>query len=70
MDIVRCLDKLDVVVIGSSSTELVPLVQYIVERGIKCHVVACGIPKELRAIATEFVEIPAELFNSYEKPAS
>jgi uncharacterized LabA/DUF88 family protein len=62
MDVVRSIDKLDVVILGSANIELLPLVQWIGERGRKCHIVACGISKELRKAATHFVEIPEDIF--------
>ena len=50
MDVVRIVsnNKLDVVVLGSSEPELIDLCEWIKERGVKCVVVSCGIPKETR----------------------
>lgn len=63
MDIVRLVanNKLERVVIGSSSPDLVPLIEWIKEHGCEVYVVACGIPKELKEVADKYIEIPEEL---------
>ena len=61
MDVVRCIDKLDVIIIGSSDPELASLVDWIKQHGRECVVVACGISKELKIVANSFKEITEEL---------
>lgn len=60
MDVVRIVsnNKLDVVVLGSSEPELIDLCEWVKERGVKCVVVSCGIPKEIREAADIWTEIP------------
>lgn len=58
MEVVRHIDKLDIVVLGSSDAELAPLVDWIKQRGRECIVAACGIAKELKIAATNYKEIP------------
>jgi uncharacterized LabA/DUF88 family protein len=63
MDVVRIVsnNKLDVVVIGSSEPELIDLVEWVKERGVKCIVASCGIPREIREASDLWVEIPEDL---------
>lgn len=65
-DIVRIVDKLDTVIIGSSDYDLVPLVEWIKEKGRVCVVCACGIPKELRAVANQSIEITEDMLRDVE----
>lgn len=57
MDVMRHLHKLDIVVIGSNDPDLVPLVAYIKERGIKVVIFACRVGSELRDVADEVIEV-------------
>jgi uncharacterized LabA/DUF88 family protein len=57
MDVVRLIDRLDIVIIGSSDPDLVPLIQWIKEKGVRCIIMACGISKELKDIADYYIEI-------------
>ncbi len=61
MDIVRLQNKLDVVVLGSSEPELVPLVNWIRDSGRKCHILSAGISKELKSVADSWSEITEDL---------
>lgn len=61
VDVARLIDRLDVVILGSSNPDLAPLIQFIKERGVKCIVMACQIPSELRDVADECVEITTDL---------
>lgn len=58
VDIVQNLDALDLVVIGSADEDLKPIVTYCIEKGKTVLVLACGISKDLKESASEFVEIP------------
>lgn len=57
MDIVRCLDSLDTVIIGSNDLNLIPLLQFIRERGKRVIVFSSCISKELRLAATQAIDI-------------
>lgn len=57
MDIVRCVDKLDIVILGTSDRDIEPLARWLKEKGISIWVIACDIPKDLKMIATEVIEI-------------
>lgn len=61
MDAVRISDKVDTIVIGSSDPDLVPLVQWIKDQGLRCIIVAVGISKELKDSCNRYIEIPRSL---------
>lgn len=57
VDIIKLMDRLDVVVLGSSSPDLIPLVNYLKEKGIEVRVVSCGINRDLKAACNSYIEI-------------
>lgn len=61
MDVVRTIYKLDRVVIGSNDVNLIPLVQYIQEKGLTVSVFAARVPKELAKAVDEVIEISDEI---------
>lgn len=67
LDIVRVIDRLDVVVLGSSNTALVPLVRWIKERGVRVVILAAGVPNIFKEIADEVIEITEEYLEQEEE---
>jgi uncharacterized LabA/DUF88 family protein len=63
MDIVKAVlsQRLDCVIIVTSSPDYIPLVTWVRERGIRVIVIGSGIPKELREAASSSIEIYKEL---------
>jgi uncharacterized LabA/DUF88 family protein len=61
VDIFRILDRIDVLVLGSSNTEFIPLIQFAKEKGVKTIIFACDIPSEIREIADQWIEISDEI---------
>lgn len=57
MDVVRILPRLDIVILGTADPDMVPLVNFIQERGSIARIVACGISRELKDVADSFLEI-------------
>ena len=57
VDLFKCIDDLDVVIIGSSDPNLVPLINWAKSQGKIVRVVASLIPKIMREAATEHIEI-------------
>jgi uncharacterized LabA/DUF88 family protein len=53
--------KCDVVILASSNPDFAPLVTWIRGQGIRCIIIACGISKELKDAADQFVEIDSDL---------
>jgi uncharacterized LabA/DUF88 family protein len=57
IDIIRMMDRLDVVIIGSNNTNISPFLFYLREIGIRVVIFACNIPKELKLVCDEWIEI-------------
>lgn len=57
MDVVRMIERVDVIVLCSSDPDLAPLVEWIKEKGVRCIVLACGISRELKDVADQYFEI-------------
>ena len=62
MDVVRMIEhkRVDVVILASADADLVPLVQWVKDHGVRCIVLACGISRELKDAADQFIEIGEE----------
>lgn len=71
MDIWRCIDKLDAVIIGSSDPDLAPLVQRVSELGVQTIIYSCNVSRELREVADRVTEVePFIMTRRREAPAS
>lgn len=57
VDIIKLIDRVDRVVIGSASPDILPIVNWLKERGIVVEIVACGVNKELKQAATSWVDL-------------
>jgi uncharacterized LabA/DUF88 family protein len=70
LDVVRVLDRVDTVVLGSADADLIDLVRFIRDKGVRCIIFACGIPQELREAADFYIEIEDSLLEVKEKPCT
>lgn len=61
VDMIRNCENLDTIILGNSSRHMVPVVQFLQEKGVKVIVIACGIPRELRECCSKWVEIEEEM---------
>ncbi len=61
MDIVRVIDKIDVAVIGSNSIDLLPTIQWVRDRGVKCVIVCANLCTELREAADRYCEVEEDM---------
>jgi uncharacterized LabA/DUF88 family protein len=61
IDIFRNLNELEMVVLGSSDSELLPLVKFLEDQGIKVIILSSLIPKRLADAASKAIEITEEL---------
>ena len=61
MDVVRMFSRFDVVVLGTADPDMVPLVEFIQERGAIVKIVACGISRELKDVADFFYEVTEDM---------
>lgn len=60
VDVIRIMDSVDTILLGTASPEMAPLVEYVCERDKKCVVVACDIHDSLCRAASDTLEIPEE----------
>lgn len=68
MDIVSMVDRFDMIVLGTADGDLEPVVDWAIRKGLDVLVLACGISKDLKERATEFIEIPETLLE--DKPTA
>lgn len=57
MDIVRNIERIDSIILGSSNPVFLEVMKYARERGSRVIVHACGIPKEMRMNSDSFQEV-------------
>jgi len=62
-DIVRTLNRVDVVILASSNPNLVEVVRLVRESGMQCIVIAIGIPRDLRAEASRTIELDESILS-------
>jgi len=56
IDLVRS-EAVDLIVLGSADGDMIPAVQWVQNHGVRCVVVACGINRDLKNAAYDFIEI-------------
>lgn len=57
IDIIKLINKLDVVILGTNNLDYIPLIQWIRNQGIKCGVFATRISKNLKEECDFYIEI-------------
>ena len=65
MDIVKTIDRMDIIVLATADSDLVPVVEWAIERGVDVIIIGCNISHELKEVATEWREIDKEYFLFY-----
>ena len=61
MDIVSMIDRFDMIVLGTADGDLEPVVDWAIRRGVDVIILACGISRDLKEKATQYIEIPESL---------
>src|SRR5215471_6819856 len=61
VEVCKNIDNLNIVVIGSSSIEFIPLIEWLKRNGVKVIIFACNISHRLRSIADECIEITEDM---------
>lgn len=61
MDIVRMIDRFDMIILGTADGDLEPVVDWAIRRGVDVVILACGISRDLKERATKYIEIPESL---------
>jgi uncharacterized LabA/DUF88 family protein len=64
--ILRCLDKIDTVIVGSSNKNILPFIYLLKEQGVHVQVFACSIPNSIKRAATSYVEIGGNILEEQE----
>jgi len=61
VDIVRMIERLDMIILGTADGDLTPVVEWAKEQGVDVIILACGISRELKDMATRYIEIPESM---------
>jgi uncharacterized LabA/DUF88 family protein len=61
MDIVNMIDRFDMIILGTADGDLTPVVSWAIQKGVDVVILACGISRDLKESATQFIEIPESL---------
>ncbi len=61
IDMVNMVDRFDMIILGTADGDLVPAVEWVQQRGVDVVVFACGISRDLKNIARQYIEIPESL---------
>lgn len=69
VDVVRVIDRVDTVILCSANAAFSPLASWIKDQGVRLVVVACGISRELKDLADQWVEIDEELLEEVKNAA-
>ena len=67
MDIVNMIDRFDMIILGTGDGDMLPVVQWAMQKGVDVIMFASGISKDLRDHATKCIEIPESLMET-ERP--
>jgi len=57
VDVVKTISRLDLVVLGTSNPDFIPLIHWIKDQGVKVTILASCVPRSLRDAADSVVEI-------------
>lgn len=61
IDMVNFAATIDLMVLGSADGDLCPVVEWVQNRSVQVIILACGISRDLRDLATKAIEIPQSL---------
>lgn len=67
LDIVRNLKFVDTVIIGSNDLDLIGMINWIKEQGIKVIVYSHNIPREMKMVADQWIEIRKDIIELKEE---
>jgi len=68
IEIIKYTPRIDVLVLGSGDGDMMPLVKYCQDNGIRVVIVGCGISSELCALADDFCEIGPRFLEEADAP--
>ena len=70
IDVIRRASKLQTVILGTSDRDILPLIKWLHEQGIKVIEVGCGVPVELQHSPAEIVEITEDFLENTNEPTT
>ncbi len=65
VDVLRIIDRIDTVVIGTLNVKMIPFILYLKERGIKTILFSCNVKKELRNSFDLYYHINESILEPY-----
>lgn len=57
LDIIKSLSKVDKIVIGSNDKELIPVIEYVRNMGVRVHILSLAIPIEMKDVSDSYAEL-------------
>lgn len=57
VDVFRHIERVDTIILCTANSAFAPLVGWIKDRGVRCVVLGCGISRELKELADQWIEI-------------
>jgi len=64
VDMISMMGALDMVILGSADSDMAPAVAYIMNKGIKVLVFACGVSRELHETGAEIIEVTESMLET------
>lgn len=64
VDIVESISRFDLIIIGSSDPNLKSVIEWSQAKGVDVILLACGISKALKSVASRVIEIPESMLES------
>lgn len=61
VDVMKIIDRVDIIVLGTADNDLIPLVDYIKSRGVQCVIMASGIGNMMKEACDQWIEIGPDL---------
>lgn len=61
IDIVNVVERVDMVIIGSSDPDLLPAIEHIKSKGVKVVIIAAGVHRDLKKACNSFVEVSEDM---------
>jgi uncharacterized LabA/DUF88 family protein len=64
MDVVRMLPRVSTIILGTANPDMTDLIRWVKDQGVRVVVLACGIPRELKDEASQYLEITEDLLEA------
>lgn len=61
VDIVRMSDRVNTIILGSNDSDLIPIIEWVKAKGLRCFILACNVPYVMRQACDRSFEITDDL---------